>query len=324
MAFAPTSVKYFPLLALGLAMVTASCRKHPSGSTFSCPSTLYTTMTPSHHCQFGAINDTTAAFSFIDSISGTDFELGVIPASTGAYNTSDNCYYMFKDGGGNPYFMYRMRLNGAFDSFTNTKGNVQELESLVYDRAFNKFYCVQFNYGPGMPTGIAEVNISGDSFTTTNMAATIHAVSGCLTIDNSTGSIYYTSMDSTPSYIEKYEPGASAPIVITNFGHVPQPLGLVFNPNDHMLYAIAVTSHTNSNFIRINPTTGQTSTLAPINFPVNAFLTSATIDPCSNTYIISIEKDTFSLGCNLYQLSTSGELLHSSWTQTFYGGLTTN
>ena len=77
-------------------------------------------------------------------------------------------------------------------------------------------------------------------------------------------------------------------------------------------------------FVKIDPASGAITT-SPLSFAPNIGLFSATIDPCSNRYIVSTEQ--LSGGSSTYkllQLDMNGNVVQSNTTPTFYNGLTVN
>jgi hypothetical protein len=135
--------------------------------------------------------------------------------------------------------------------------------------------------------------------------------------------MYFVTGDTTRFYIEKYQPGTTASVVVASGTGAWNILGLRFNKNDNMLYAIRVNHPaTGFDFIKINPSGGPIATVAGLSFDVNPDFYSATIDPCSNRYILSSMKIVGGLPSNhLYQLSMTGTILQDDVTPTFYQGL---
>ena len=88
-----------------------------------------------------------------------------------------------------------------------------------------------------------------------------------------------------------------------------------------MLYALDYSADTTTHeFIKIDPSTGEFTSLANIGKIITVDFISTTLDACSNRYIIS----TAGFGTNgncLYQLDMAGSIEQQNITTTFYQGL---
>ena len=155
----------------------------------------------------------------------------------GAYNTGDNCYYIFKT---NTDTLYKIDRSGTVTALSGPLGATYS--SLVYNKGTHLLYCFQHTATSIM---LVSLSTSGTTFAVTALVAPVHPIAGDATVDSVTSSVFYTTHDTgsiAPShyFVEKYQPGATASEVIT-FSSVAQDFslyGLCFNTNDHMLYAI--------------------------------------------------------------------------------------
>jgi len=304
-----------------------SCKKDTtSTSTTTCSSVLYGNSAPASlydsASAFGVINPASATLTGTATFMGTNYE------NQAAFNTSDNCYYVFKTHmGGNtsPGPLYKISTSGTITSLTTT--GTSQYSSPVYDRANNKLYCIKDNQ-------LAEITIAGSTFSTTGLVTPIHYFSnaGCVTVDNNTGDVYYlTANDTITYYIEKYHPGSSASVSVASGSFsagttVWGVQGLRFNKNDNMLYATrGAYAAPTFDFIKINPASGTISTVATITGCINPEFYSACIDPCSNRYIISTPRTpaapTIAV---LYQLSMTGTVIHCDTTASLLQGMDVN
>jgi hypothetical protein len=260
-------------------------------------------------CTFGKINTTTGASTSITSF------VGNVQFNQGAYNTTDNNYYAFNRLATSDT-LYKIGLSGTVSILDNTStGN--RYDGLVYNRVTNKLYCFR---NSGGVSHIAQITVSGSTYTTTDLATTIlPAMHDNATVNQASGDIYYQSFDiGTYTFsIEKYVPGATTSVTICS-GMPIDLWGLRYNTVDNMLYAIRPGA-VNFELLKITPS-GTISTVADLGFPVNAKFHSACIDPCSNHYILS-RKDINTSQGHLYQISMTGTILQHDITTEMYQGM---
>jgi len=286
------------LCFLAIIMVT-SCKKTPSSKTTSCTSVLYGYIGPdfqSMPCSFGIINPSTGTISglFTSTVWSTSIQA--------AFNTSDSSYYVFLDYSKQyPYYdtLLKMTSSGTVSLLTRSVSDTAIYQDVIYNRANNKLYCIKDG-------GLAELTVTGSTYSS---SATLVESVGEWTVDNATGDMYGTGLSSSFATIFiKYQPGTStiSVVAVDSIFPVKEILGLQFNKNDNMLYAVRFKLEP-CDFIRIDPAAGSITSLASVSFNVNADFYSAVIDPCSNRYIFS------SFGF-ISQLSMTGTLVHQSST----------
>ncbi len=306
----PQSLCIICLFALCLA---SACKKS-TGSKTTCTSTLYGISAPSSStidtgisCIFGTINPTTGVISTL----GTLFSHGA--TNQGTYNSSDNCYYIFRYG----YTLYKVAASGSVTSLTPS--GASSYSSPVYNSVTNNLYCISGG-------NLAQISISGTTFLTTVLATPVHPFRGYLTVDNNTGTIYFASGDTVNNYIEKYTPGSSATSVVASVTGVWDFLGMKFNKNDNLLYAIRENYPAGGqDFVKIDPVSGSVTTISIIATPaesgVNIDFYSTCIDPCTNHYYISTGDGVTGI---LNQYSMTGTLMTTSFTTNILQGMTVN
>jgi hypothetical protein len=178
---------------------------------------------------------------------------------------------------------------------------------------------------PGIAQSVAEVTISGSSYTVTSVA-TVFGIAGAgavgSTVNGTLGELYFSMFkNSTGEYsIEQYHPGAASTSVIAS-GTGGMLMGLRFNPNDNMLYAIKGynASTAADEFVKISGST--VTTLSALPFRVNAEYFSTTLDRCNNRYILSTLTGTpWSINV-VAQFNMSGTIAQTDTTASLYQGL---
>lgn len=319
-------MKYLPLVLAAALLPCAlftGCKKEAKKTT-TCTATLYgysaadtSVYDPSPAVSVGIINPASIALASLGTISTSTY------ASQAAFNTSDNCYYTFHTSMGSGYgvgTLYRVDPAGAVTSLAGSGGY-----ALAYNQHNNKLYCQD-------GAGLAEVVVSGTSFTRVAVATAIHPLFTAFrgantTVDPATGAIYYTTGDTTVTYIEKYVPGSAAPTVVASVSGGWDLLGLRFNTSDNMLYAFKETRPAPPtmycDFIKINPASGAVATLATPAIVVNPEFYSAAIDPCSNRYYLSTQDYTIVAHTfSVTQLNMSGAIVQHDITTSYFQGLT--
>jgi hypothetical protein len=264
---------------------------------------------------FGNINTS----SLISSSSGS--VTNSLYSNQATFNTSDNCYYVFEYG--NTAYtgkLHKITIGGTVTTYTNG-GGTQATVGLVYNPVTNKLYCLQRSVsGVG---SVAEVTLSGSSYIVTPIASAPGTAGWVVpttsTVDNGTGDVYFAMSDATYT-IAKYHPGATSTTVVTS-GTGGTYMGLRFNPNDNMLYAIKETpSFTVADeFVKITPA-GTVSTLATLPFSVNPDFYSTTLDRCSNRYILSTHIGSPTTNV-VVQVNMSGTIVQTDTTAGLYQGL---
>jgi len=299
-----------------------SCKKDKNqnkAKTTSCTSTVYgysgrASKAGYSTCSFGVINTSSHAFTNIDTFSGITYTNQV------TYDTSDHCCYFFKDGRGS-YTLYKMSLSGTLTAYKNMSSKFVRYDGIIYNTATNKLYALGMHMDAVQAT-VVELVFNGDWFYPIALATTVGINYSLFpintTIDNSTGTIYYALSVYTNQYsIEKYTPGDSSATVITS-GSNAGILGLQFNRNDSMLYAMTVGASPHE-FIKIDPATGTLTSQSVPGISIYHDFYSTAIDACSNRYIITSMVD--STSCTYSQFSMTGVLLEHDTVANVYQGL---
>lgn len=327
--------KYLPAaMALSVAIITmfAACKKEPTASKTTCAATLYgynfldtTLVSSSLPVGWGIINETSLATTSVATLPVNAY------ANQGVYNTSDNCYYVFRYGtSGMTNTLLKVAPGGAVTTYTGP--GTQNLEGLVHNRVTNKMYCLRYTSGSltATPADVVEITTSGTSFTVTPVATTVNNIRWVSpttsTVNNASGEMYFILVDApTGAYsIEKYMPVSSITNVIAS-GAGKVIMGLRFNSNDNMLYAITAEYSAGASavykFVRIAPLTGAFTTLATLSFQVNNEFYSAALDPCSNRYLLSTVTGTGWTTKTVRQFNMSGAIVQSDITAGLFQGL---
>ena len=316
----------FAYLVTAIACFTLFLACTKNKKTTSCTSEIHAFKAPALSL------DTTVNLATVDlpTMSGTT--IGSFNNSSytnqATFNTADNCYYVFKiRSSGGTSTLYRINTAGTVTTYTRT--DTTDLEALVYNSVANKLYCVK----AGASTQVVELAISGSTFNYTAVATTsgTGASSSLATsaVNSTTGEMYFTLTQHTTSgtnyTIEKFMPGGGSTSVISSGTGSKYYLGLRFNINDNMLYALEEdhgTGTTVTKFIKISPSSGTISSLSTFAWPVNVEFYSSVLDPCSNRYILTTPSGSGWTTLKLAQLDMSGNLVDSAVTTEVYQGLT--
>jgi hypothetical protein len=307
-----------------LLLLAASCKK-TSKTTASCTSTIHAFTAPSlgcflpapYACSHGIINPSTGTIA----TAGTFPQ--ALPFTTQAtFNTSDNCYYLFQMAYGG-YNLFKIDAAGVQTTLTPT--DAFHYSAIAYNHVTNKLYSRRNGF-------LVQITAGTSTYSTTALVAPAHPfadtlASGAITVDNTTGDMYFLTGVYPNYYVEKYHPGASATTIVTTVPTGFPILDLNFNKADNMLYAMRIKNDSfNSEFIKINPAAGTYTFLADLGPTINTDIYSAALDPCSNRYIISkfgpgIAGPSAGPSCVLLQLNMSGAIVQHDSTATFYQGL---
>jgi len=321
------NTRYLAAIAFGILALLAACKKKNANRETTCMSTL--------HAYNTAVNSAdTATFEaskhgMIDLATGTItttssiFRCSPVFTNQGAFNTADNCYYVFKANGLYPSSvtsLYKIGASGTVTLLSAT--DTVTYTSLVYNDVTHNLYCIRNGV-------LVEISIAGTTFTTTSVATLLHPLAGQLytpahiAVDLTSGDMYFTTGDTTTYYIEKYHAGYTTSAVVAT-GTNGRILEMRFNFNDHMLYAMKAHGQTSYDFIKINPAGSSITTIAVLGFQLNPDFYSATLDQCNNRYIIFCETHApfSSMQGILRQINMSGAVVQSDSTTTYYQGLT--
>lgn len=318
--------RYYFAAFLCICLIQSSCKKpKDTHKKTTCSSVLhaYTASSMSwpagttYPCSHGTVDLATGIITSAGSFSNC-----LVFTNKAAYNSADKCYYAFstKYLGGYSCALDKIDATGATTTYS-APVDTFVYSSLIYNEANKKMYCIKSGT-------LAELTTGTSSFSASTIAAPVYpfatgslsSSTASITIDNSTGDMYFIT-SGTPQHIEKYHPGSSSTTVIgtcpTGFGVV----GMRFNKNDNMLYALKYNADTvTTDLIKIDPSTGTSTSIANIGKIINVDFISTALDPCSNRYIISTGA-LGSTGTSLYQLDMTGAIVKHDITPTFYQGL---
>ncbi len=315
-------------LCLWTLSVQVSCRKKNKGT--ECVSTLHAyTFDSDNGCVFGLLP---VNYGFVDRTAGTissraTFTGYLLNTVRGTYNSSDKCYYTLQpDSKHYASVLNKIDVYGNVTTFySDAPITYKTYRSVVFNRVDNKLYCTT----PGGSLGV--ITTSGSSYTVAPVVPLIHSITEIyenanIDIDQKTGDIYVQTANWSTSefFIEKYRHGAVATKVIAT---MPSALiGMQFNENDNMLYAIQFNHETTAAFVKINPATGTVATLAKYDNAFSNSYFSATLDPCTNRYIYTTAimvpgKWGSELRYMLYEMDLAGNYVKHDTTKTFYQGL---
>jgi hypothetical protein len=306
-----------------------ACKKKPTDST-GCSTSIISAYTPEppstrfDSIGVGIFDGTNATFNRFGSI--YNFQSN----NQAAYNSSDRCYYSFRNGGRSlSNCLYKTTEDGTTTTFTSSIQGY--FDGLIYNKANNKLYCIYLPlHGSGTtPCQIVEITTGDNSYTFTPVVTTEghqwDELAATSAVDQSTGSIYFTTKAAqTGIYtIEKYVQGATETIVLTT-GNDKRIMGLQYNRTDNMLYAVSEefpTGMSNAvyHFVRIDPNTGTIVPMTILPFRPNKLYYSSALNPCSNRYYFSaktgLANDTnivaqFDMNGNIVQQNTTTGLHH--------------
>ncbi len=320
---------YFFTLALVLSAAITSCTKNSekvtSGDPAPCSAVLYgysisgASIFPDSAATFGTINLSSATSSSLGSFNNTTY------SNQGAFNTSENCYYVFK------YFnygatrtLYKITPSGAVTTITAPA--IERMEGLVYDSITNSLYCLKCNNGT--PAEVVKISITGTTFSYTTVGTTTRIVRSASpatsTINITTGELYFATMNYSPDGygIEKFNLATGVATLIAS-GSDKRIMGLRFNKNDNMLYAIVdniTSTPLTFDFVKIT-TSGSFSVLSTLPFQVNNEFYSTAFNPCENRYILSTLTDSGWAYRTLHQFNMSGTIVQSDTTSGLYQGM---
>lgn len=320
---------YFCAIALVLSTAVTSCTKKSEKTTSSDPAPCSAVLYGYSISSIPVFPDSTAAFGTINPSSTTSTPAGSINntaySNQGAFNTSENCYYVFKYfNSGATSTLYKITPSGAVTTITASA--MERLEGLVYDRITNSLYCLKCN--SSTPAEVVKINISGTTFsyttvgTTSSIARSVSPTTS--TINNTTGELFFSTMNHSPNMygIEKFNPATGVATLIAS-GSDKRIMGLRFNKNDNMLYAITenlTSTPYTSDFVKIT-TSGSFSVLSSIPFQVNNEFYSTAFNPCDNRYIVSSLTGSGWTICTLHQFNMSGTIVQSDTTTGLFQGM---
>jgi len=309
-------------------VLSVSCKKDKTeASKTTCASSVHGFTLPlttpasySGSCTHGIINPSAPSITSSGSFPGT-----VVFSQKAAFNTTDHSYYAF-GGATIATTLYKMDAAGAVTAFAppDTIWN----SGLVYNNVANKLYCIRGGK-------LAEITLGASSFSATPVLTPLHtfitsfAGPASITVDRSSGDMYFSTKDATNFYVEKYHPGAASSSIAAS-GTIAYPgwsdffaiSDLCFNNSDHMLYGLRYKDSTSFYFVKVDPSAGTVTNVADIGHIVNPDFHIAALDACTNTYILSTRSTGSSgLTCDIYQLNMSGTIVDHTTPASFYQGL---
>ncbi len=297
------------LCACGKLKKKSNCDGTLHGYTASLNS-MNTTTGLAASCSHGIINTGTGTIA----TSGT-FPGSVLVNNKATFNTHDKCYYVFGyTGSSASYTRYLVRITdeGVSKSFTLPTATYS---SLIYNSNNEKLYCIR-------DWLLCEVTVETNAVSIKVVANPVHAIdNNNITVDPSSGDIYFVSYDSLHYYVERYHPGGSASTVVATCPDNAPIFELRYNKSDKNLYALKRVTQENHAFVKIDPSSGKVDVQALLNGFINGSMFSATLDPCSGRYIISTSIKNPLTKYVMYQLNMNGNIEQTDTTATFYQGL---
>jgi hypothetical protein len=315
---------FLTLCCASVAGFTA-CKKEAAHKT-TCTSTVHAYTAPVsliygasgslYACNHGIVNTSTAGIATTGS-----FTNSVMLNNKATYSVADNSYYCFSSSyisGVTSTTLHRIDASGIETTYASA--DTFNYSMLVYNPFNSKLYCFN-NYGK-----IVSLTLGTTTFSATVCATPLHSISqfnyGDFTVDHATGAMYYVS-GNTPYYIEKFQPGSSSTTVVASGAGALSVLGLAFNKNNNKLYAMKMdTDYSTFEFITVDPSAGTITSAPGFGLRPNVDLYSATIDPCSNRYLLSTTDTAASISVfKLYQVDMTGALVQQNTIPTPYQGL---
>lgn len=296
-----------------IALLFTSCKKTKNVSTqcsiyaYGLPKSSSGGFLP---CSIGTINTSTATLTQFATLPG-------YLEKRCAFNSDDNCYYMYQDA------LYKIGQDGKTIALQTTDSI--PFETMVYNSHNNKFYAIGLS--------LIELEVNGNKYTEKIVANFVHKYyyNTSLTVDNN-GDIYCITRDKDSithpyrtCYIEKYHPGSSTSTVVasdTSSARIFSIFGLAFNKNDNMLYAIRQTINpVATDFIRIDPSNGVITRLSGnfLNYFVDEYRYSVCIDLCTNHYILA--QSQVGNTPTLDQIDMNGIVIQHNETDLIFMGL---
>jgi len=317
------------LLFPALFVLLAACTKKDSNKKTTCASTVHGFTTSSETFDTASIN--IAHHGIVNLATGAMVTSGTFRnaaafASQGAFNTGDNCYYVFRkfqsiDMGlpeSKYSTLYKIDAAGGYVKLFAADTTVR-YTSAVYNKADGRLYCIRNE------TQICQVATGATSFTVSNFVSPAHPFlpthysMANIAVDNSTGAMYFATGDTSTFYIEKLGPGGISTSIAAT-GTNGRIVEMRFNKNDGKLYALKAHLESSYEFVIIDPASGIVTSMGTLPFVLNADIYSATLDPCSNRYLLAT-------GYNgttpvFAQFDMSGTLVQLDSFAQFYQGLT--
>ncbi len=305
------------LLLCCIAMLAMpGCKKSSSGTTCTQPIYGFTmplsaiTNTPSD-CTFGAIDFKN------ETISSTATFKNEIYQTQTAYNSRENCYYVFRARTISDTLVTLLRIdaNGSVTPYTH-ECRYHSYQCLLYDAVFDKLYCIQTGSGYN---SLAEISFSDSAFTIA-AATTVPTLFNSTTCNTQNGDVYMAgSLNSYQYRVYAFHPGTATYSTVGDCTTMPTIGGLCFNPNDNMLYGVYLNTSLWT-FVQINPTSGRikySSTTVPYTYGSY----SAAIDKCSNNYLLSIVDFTSPAVAYVIGFDMYGKIVQRDATSSFWQGL---
>lgn len=229
-----------------------------------------------------------------------------------AFNTADNCYYVFRQTA--PDSLIKISLSGAITSINKSPSDGSNYVGVVYNPVVGSLYCIKDG-------NLATMAISGTSYSATTV---LDGVAGISAIDNTNGAMYYQASSNDTFYVYQYSPQQATSSIVATVTGVYNIYGLQCNSSTHMLYAVRANEVAPYfDLVQINPSTGGITSISSLNYSNSPAYCSAVIDPCNNEYIFSVGGDVSGSGNSYFvdQYNLSGVLLQHTATTGMLEGL---
>ena len=286
--------KHIIYTVIVILFLSVSCKKKQEISS-TCPSQLYGNS--SSYPYASTINSFKSNIGILDLSTNSFASYTTIPFLNSdrqsCFNPDDNCYYMFQTYGANSKMystLYKIDADGSITGINAMDSS--QYSSLIYNQKLHKIYCIGNNK-------IGEVSIDGALFSIKNTTGPIRSFiqnSASITVDNTTGDMYYITGDvryaTNGFFIEKYNPANSQPVVVAGinalYWETYRPWELCYNKNDKMLYAVKYPLVISpATIIKIDPSSGSNTGVYVLGY-FDTVLSSSCVDPCNNRYYLSM------------------------------------
>ncbi len=305
---------------LVLSAVFTCCTKPASKKTtctstwhaYSAPSWAGAPYTPSH---YGVINASTGSITSF----GTFYSNPVF-TQQGAYNSTDNSYYLLQHDS-----LFKIDASGTLTIYAPSDTS-HHCASVLYNAFNHLMYCQMRS---GTSATLSQISMAAGFYSATVVATPAHNLSyelytpSNIAVDNTTGAMYLLTNVLTTCYVEKFLPGSTSTSVVAS-GTLPNPiLEMRYNHNDSKLYAISLNADTSTfSFIKIDPSAGSIAHVANIDSFINVDFYSASFDACSSHYVISTTAGGSISSYRIFELDLTGTIVHTDTIASIYQGLT--
>ncbi len=306
------------LFILSVAVIAVSACKKASTST-ACSTNIHGYTMPlaaitaaPGPCSFGLLTESTATLSNQGTFTNT------IYPTQATFDKKDQLYFVFEQFEYTTYYgatLYSVDKNGNAKTY-NSNDIGHGYKCILYNNVYSKLYCI---VSGGYSDSLVEVHL-GDSTFSIGAGVPVPLSLNTTAVNPKNGIIYVVSNINGYEYrIYQFNPATSELTVLTSGTTSANLNGLYYNVNDDMLYGIDLLSSFWT-FIQINPITGKIkSATLQEQHTIGSY--SCTLDPCTNTYLVSIVDFTMPSTSWLYRLNMYGQIVDKQLTPSFYQGL---